>query len=157
MLAKSNSTQSFKGLAPASAASSHAKQMNRCIDTEHECIIRRLLWKRGLRYRKNVRTLPGKPDIVFLRERVAIFCDGDFWHGRDWARLSRKLRAGSNSAYWLQKIKGNRVRDRRVSRLLKRDGWTVIRVWEGDIQGKPEEVASTIEQVVIARRDAGQA
>src|ERR1019366_2552177 len=112
------STPSFKALSPASAASSRAKQMNRSADTKHECLIRSLLWRHGYRYRKNLRTLPGKPDIVFVSEHVAVFCDGDFWHGRDWPRLSRKLRAGANGTYWCQKIKSNRARNRRNNRLL---------------------------------------
>src|ERR1700729_2873440 len=90
----------FKGLSPASPASSRAKKMNRSTDTEHERLLRRLLWRQGLRYRKNVRALPGKPDIVFSAARIAVFCDGDFWHGRDWHRLSRKLRTGTNASYW---------------------------------------------------------
>src|SRR5260370_5324167 len=98
MNARLRLTPSFKGLSAASPASSHAKQMNRSSDTSHECLLRALLWRRGLRYRKNVRTLPGKPDIVFAAERVAVFCDGDFWHGRDWPRLSKKLRAGTNAS-----------------------------------------------------------
>lgn len=148
----SDRAPSFGGLVPASAASSLAKRMNRSTNTRHERLIRSLLWKRGLRYRKNVKALPGKPDIVFAGERVAVFCDGDFWHGRDWTRLARKLRTCSNGAYWLQKIRSNRSRDRRNTRLLEKNGWTVIRVWETDIHTKPEEMASAIEQLVLRRR-----
>lgn len=122
--------------------------MNRSSDTAHECLLRTLLWRRGLRYRKNVRALPGKPDIVFSAARVAVFCDGDFWHGRNWQLLSRKLRAGTNASYWIPKIKANRNRDRRTARLLEREGWIVIRFWETDIHDDPERVARAIEKLV---------
>ena len=148
MIANSTLAPSFRGLSAASEASSYAKKMNRSSDTAHEHLLRVLLWRRGLRYRKNVKTLPGKPDIVFSRERVAIFCDGDFWHGRNWERLSRKLRAGSNPTYWTQKIKANRRRDRQASRLLESEGWTVMRIWETDIHHYPERAVRAIEDLV---------
>jgi DNA mismatch endonuclease (patch repair protein) len=148
MNASSRPTPSFKGLSAASPASSRSKKMNRSADTEHECLLRSALWRQGLRYRKNVRALPGKPDIVFSAARVAVFCDGDFWHGRDWQRLSRKLRTGANASYWIPKIKTNRNRDRRNDRLLKREGWTVIRVWETDIHCNPQRAAQTIAECV---------
>ena len=130
--------------------SSRAKQRNRSSDTAHECLLRALLWRRGLRYRKNVRALPGKPDIVFSTARIAVFCDGDYWHGREWQRLShRKLRAGTNASYlWIAKIKANRNRDRRNDRFLEMEGWTVLRFWETDIHDDPERVACAIEKVV---------
>jgi DNA mismatch endonuclease (patch repair protein) len=152
MIASSTLAPSFRGLSAASQASSYAKKMNRSSDTAHEHLLRVFLWRRGLRYRKNVKSLPGKPDIVFARVRVAVFCDGDFWHGRNWQRLSRKLRAGSNPTYWIQKINANRRRDRRASRLLESEGWTVIRVWETDIHHYPERAARAIEDLVHTRQ-----
>jgi DNA mismatch endonuclease (patch repair protein) len=131
--------------------------MNRSSDTAHEHILRSLLWRRGLRYRKNLGSLPGKPDIVFPAARVAVFCDGDFWHGRNWELLSKKLRVGANAPYWVPKINANRNRDRRNNRLLKREGWTVVRFWETDIHEDPERSAQTIEALVRQarrRRDA---
>src|SRR5258708_30048230 len=94
MDSKGRTSPSFRGLRPASHSSSLAKRLNRSTDTKPERLIRSLLWKRGLRFRKNVKTVPGRPDIVFSKEQVAVFCDGDFWHGRDWTHLARKLRAG---------------------------------------------------------------
>jgi DNA mismatch endonuclease (patch repair protein) len=88
-----------------------------------------------------VRTLPGKPDIVFSAARVAVFCDG-FWHGRNWPELSRKLRTGKNASYWIPKIKANRIRDRQNQRLLERGGWTVIRLWETDIRRNSERAVA---------------
>jgi DNA mismatch endonuclease (patch repair protein) len=122
--------------------------MNRSSDTAHERLLRARLWRRGVRYRKNVRSLPGKPDIVISTARVVVFCDGDFWHGRDWQQLSRKLRAGTNASYWIPKIKSNRDRDRRNNRLLERKGWTVIRLWETEIHSDPERAAHAVEEIV---------
>ena len=82
---------SFIGCEPASRESSNAKSKNRRIDTHHELTLRRELWRMGLRYRKHATTLPGKPDIVFVRARVVVFCDGDFWHGRNWESCKEKL------------------------------------------------------------------
>jgi DNA mismatch endonuclease, patch repair protein len=148
MNARSRKTPSFSGLSPASHASSHAKKMNRGSDTVHERMLRTLLWKLGLRYRKNVRKLPGKPDIVFPGARVVVFCDGDFWHGRDWQRLSRKLGAGANASYWIPKIRANRIRDRQNDRLLKRERWIVIRIWETDIHRDPHQAARMVADLV---------
>jgi DNA mismatch endonuclease (patch repair protein) len=148
MNTSSKGLPSFQGMSPASRASSNAKKMNRHTDTSHERVLRRHLWKRGLRYRKNVKTLPGKPDIVFSTAKLVVFCDGDFWHGRDWRRLSRKLRGGSNAIYWIPKIGENRNRDRRNDRLLKKEGWTVIRIWETDIHRDPEQAVRAIEELV---------
>jgi DNA mismatch endonuclease (patch repair protein) len=142
---------SFVGLKPASDASSAAKRMNRSADTVHEKLLRRTLWKRGLRYRKNVATLPGKPDIVFASARVAVFCDGDFWHGRNWKQLSKQLQTRANAKYWCQKIRANITRDRRTTRLLETQEWLVVRLWEGDIVADPEGAASKIEDILRRR------
>lgn len=144
-------TPSYRGLQPASAASSHAKRANRPSDTQHELLLRRELWRIGLRYRKNVQTLPGKPDIVFLGPRVVVFCDGDFWHGRDWPTLRAKLEQGTNPDYWVAKIKSNIERDQRNTSLLEEAGWHVIRVWESDIKKDLCVVACHIRDVVRAR------
>jgi DNA mismatch endonuclease (patch repair protein) len=86
-----------------------------------------------LRFRKNVATLPGKPDIVFREKRVAVFCDGDFWHGRNWVQRRRKLLNGANHSYWIIKIQTNIDRDKRHNRELRKLGWKVVRLWETDI------------------------
>lgn len=139
---------SFSGLSAASKNSSYSKQRNTRTDTTHEVMLRRALFTRGLRYRKNVLTLRGKPDIVFSGARVVVFCDGDFWHGRDWRRLRTKLRGGSNGAYWEQKIRTNIARDRATNQLLRLEGWTVLRFWEADIRANPDLVARQISTVV---------
>jgi len=105
----------------------------------------------GFRYRKNVETLPGKPDIVFVRARVVVFCDGDFWHGRNWEEQKAKLCLGTNAEYWLSKIESNIKRDRLNNALLKADGWSVLRLWETDIKRDPQAAARLVKEVVIGR------
>jgi len=145
-------TPSFTGLIPASRAASWAKRMNRSTDTVHERLLRSALWRRGLRFRKNLSELPGKPDIVFTKARVAVFCDGDFWHGRRWNQLSKHLQKRANAVYWCQKIRANMLRDRRTTRLLKKQNWYVIRLWEGDIRADPELAAFRVENALLGRR-----
>ncbi|MGH9432052.1 MAG: very short patch repair endonuclease [Terriglobia bacterium] len=143
---------SFIGLKPASQAASLAKRMNRSADTVHEKLLRRVLWHRGLRFRKNLSELPGKPDIVFTKARVAVFCDGDFWHGRRWHQLSKYLQKRANAVYWCQKIRANMLRDRRTTRVLRKQHWHVIRLWEGDIRADPERAALQVENALLGRR-----
>jgi len=147
---------SFKGLEAASTASSRAKRNNRRQDTKHEVLLRRQLWRLGLRFRKNVDSLPGKPDIVFVGPRVAVFCDGDFWHGRKWQTLKPKLEQGTNATYWSAKIASNIERDLRNTALLQQSGWLVIRLWETDIKRDPGGAAAYIKSVVDARRPMTQ-
>lgn len=95
--------------------------------------------------------LPGRPDIVIVRARVVIFCDGDFWHGRDLRARIRRLARGHNAPYWVAKIRGNVVRDRAHDASLRRDGWLVLRYWETDIQADAEAIAKRI-ATRVARR-----
>jgi len=143
-------TPSFIGLHPASAQSSRTKRGNRSTGARHEEVLRRALWCCGLRYRKNVRSLPGKPDIVFRSARIAVFCDGDFWHGRHWARLQQHLSTGANAPYWTAKIARNRERDQEVTSKLQGLGWRVVRLWETDILADPAVAAAHILQVLNA-------
>lgn len=106
----------------------------------------------GLRFRKNVSGLPGKPDIVFPRARVIVFCDGDFWHGRHWHRLSTKLEEGTNPSYWVAKIRTNMERDQRNTAILEEDGWHVIRLWETDIKKDLQAAAQLVADAVTQRR-----
>jgi DNA mismatch endonuclease, patch repair protein len=142
---------SFSGLKPASASSSYSKRNNPPTDTQHELLLRRELWRMGLRFRKNVRQLLGKPDLVFASARVVVFCDGDFWHGRNWKSLRSKLSQGANASYWLAKIESNMSRDNRNKALLEAAGWQVIRVWETDISRNPSAVANSIRSAVDDR------
>ncbi|HEY6321583.1 MAG TPA: very short patch repair endonuclease [Thermoanaerobaculia bacterium] len=139
------STPSFKGRHPTSArASAAARGASRKTDTRCEVTLRSLLWRAGARFRKDVPSLPGRPDIVFPRARLVVFCDGDFWHGKDWSSRRRKLARGVNASYWVGKIEANRARDRRQTAQLEDSGWTVLRVWESAIQAAPRVVACDI-------------
>ncbi len=106
-------------------------------DTEPELMLRKALWKENLRYRVNYRKLPGKPDIVFTKYRVVVFCDGDFWHGHNWAirgLTSLEEELESYSDFWRAKIIRNIERDTEVNQALKGAGWSVVRIWESDIR-----------------------
>ncbi len=96
-------------------------------DTNIELILRKALWHKGYRYRKNVATLPGKPDIVFTKYKLAIFCDAEFWHGKDWETLRTKLEHGKNPTFWITKIEKNLERDNEIEQRLQYMGWTVLR------------------------------
>jgi len=136
---------------PSSEASSRAMRANRNRDTRPEILLRRALWASGVRYRKNVSGLCGKPDLVFPSARVVVFCDGDFWHGRNWHSLRPKLERRANAAYWVQKIAANRERDRRTRTLLRRAGWRVIALWEGDVRRDPTAAAAIIKEALRSR------
>jgi DNA mismatch endonuclease, patch repair protein len=116
-------------------------QRNRARNTGPELLLRSALRAYSLRYRLHDATLPGRPDLVFSSQRLVVFCDGDFWHGRYWARLRPQLNRRANAEYWIAKISANRHRDVLQRRALREAGWTVIRVWESEIRRNPEAVA----------------
>jgi DNA mismatch endonuclease (patch repair protein) len=119
------------------------------MNTRCELALRRELSRRGLRYRLHYTRLPGRPDIVFPKQRLVIFCDGDFWHGRDLSARLAKLVRGHNATYWVAKVQRNVERDRRQTRTLEESGWVVLRYWETDVLGRTNEIA---DQVVTALR-----
>ncbi len=121
-------------------------------DTSIEIILRKALWHKGYRYRKNDRSLPGSPDIVLKKYKVAIFCDGEFFHGKDWERLQMQLKNGSNSEYWLKKIERNIGRDDKNNKELFYRGWTVLRFWGKDIKDHTEECVQTIEEEIFRQK-----
>lgn len=145
-------TPSYKGLKPASENASKSKRSNGRVGTEHEKLLCKELRRLGLYFRMNTPGLPGKPDIVFRSANVVVFCDGDFWHGRNWRTLRQSLSKGTNSAYWIAKIRSNMQRDLRQTRLLKMQGWQVIRVWETDVKRDPIGTATFIKNAVNSRR-----
>lgn len=116
-------------------------------DTMPEITLRRLLWKRGLRYRVSTKNLPGKPDILFSRAKVAVFVDGEFWHGY---KLPPE-RLDQMSEYWRQKIRGNLERDRVNNERLKEMGYQVLRFFEKDIIRNSETLVDQIENVLKSR------
>jgi DNA mismatch endonuclease, patch repair protein len=145
-------TPSYAGLHPSSLrASIAARGSSRKTNTTPEQLLRAALWKEGLRYRTNKRDLPGVPDIVFVRHRLVVFVDGDFWHGKSWNKRKIMLRRGHNSDYWLAKIKGNMRRDFDRNRKLRAAGWTVLRIWESEIRRNINKVVNRIESIVGAR------
>jgi DNA mismatch endonuclease, patch repair protein len=147
---------SFRDLLPASPhASAAARGASKKSNTRCEVILRRELWRRGIRYRLHVPGLPGHPDIVFPRQRVLVFCDGDFWHGRNLEQRIAKLKRGHNSAYWVAKIRRNVERDQQQTSQLQTSGWVVMRVWENDVLLRTADVADQIAAVLAQHHSAG--
>ena len=93
--------------------------------------------------------MPGKPDIVLTKYKIAIFCDSEFFHGKDWEILKPRIERGSNSDYWLKKISNNRRRDDEVNKQLLFRGWTVIRFWGKDIQKNLDECVRVVEETIF--------
>jgi len=118
-------------------------------DTGIEVQLRKALWKNGYRYRKNYKELPGKPDIVLTKYKIAIFCDGEFFHGKDWEVLKPRLERGNNSDFWIRKISRNMERDDDVNKQLLFLGWTVIRFWGTEIEKNTDECIRVIEETIF--------
>lgn len=121
-------------------------------DTAPERLLRSALFRRGLRFRLHGKALPGRPDIVFATRRVIVFVDGDFWHGGGWkqrgfARLEDQF--ARNADFWIAKIQANMARDRKVTRQLRRLGWTVIRLWESQVRRSPERCAERVSKLLM--------
>lgn len=115
-------------------------------DSKIEILLRKALWSKGYRYRKNYTKLEGKPDIVLQKYKVAIFCDSEFWHGYDWE--VRKQDIKSNQDFWIKKIEGNIQRDVTVNKILKDQGWKVVRFWGKDIQKNLDACIDKIEKEI---------
>lgn len=118
-------------------------------DTGIEVKLRKALWEKGYRYRKNVGKLPGKPDIVLTKYKIAIFCDSEFFHGKDWEDLQQQLRRGKNADFWIEKIGKNRERDEEINKKLMFMGWTVIRFWGKDIKNDVNQCVKVIEETIF--------
>lgn len=114
-------------------------------DTTIELALRKALWGKGIRYRKNCKALIGKPDIAITKHKIAVFCDSEYWHGYDWENQNQKIK--SNREYWIPKIERNMARDKEVNAALEQDGWTVIRLWERQIR---KELNSCVDEVLSA-------
>lgn len=109
-------------------------------NTKIEVLLAKSLWHRGIRYRKNVKSILGSPDIAIKKYKIAIFCDGDFWHGKNY----NDKEFTTNKTYWDNKIKHNRERDLEVTIKLRDLGWTVIRFWESDIKKNLKECTDSV-------------
>lgn len=118
-------------------------------DTKIEVLLRRALWQKGIRFRKNYKKLPGSPDIVLTKCKIAIFCDGEFFHGKDWEVLKPRLEKSNNSEFWISKISRNRERDDEVNKQLLFQGWTVIRFWGNDIKKCTHECVKVVEEAIF--------
>lgn len=118
-------------------------------DTSIEVKLRKELWHKGYRYRKNYKKLPGSPDIALTKYKIAVFCDSEFFHGKDWEVLKARLEKGSNPDYWIKKIERNRDRDVENDKKLLFLGWTVIHFWGKDILQNTEECIRVIEETLF--------
>lgn len=121
-------------------------------NTSIEVVLRKALWNRGFRYRKNYKGLPGSPDIVLTKYRIAIFCDSEFFHGKDWDALKSRLEKSNNSEYWIKKISRNRQRDDEINKRLSFMGWTVVRFWGKEILTNSDECVSVIEDIIWSQK-----
>lgn len=117
--------------------------------TSIEIQLAKALWKKGYRYRKNYGKLPGKPDLALTKYKIAIFCDGEFFHGKDWEVLRPRLEHGNNGKFWIEKIMKNQHRDDEVNKQLRYMGWTVIRFWGKDILKRPDECVRVVQETIF--------
>lgn len=120
-------------------------------NSKPEVALRKALWHFGYRYRIHDRRLPGKPDLVFAKQKTVVFVDGDFWHGHNWRKKREKIK--SNAAFWIPKIERNMQRDREVTAQLDALGWRVVRIWEHEL--KKAEFGATVSRVVRLLNEAG--
>lgn len=115
-------------------------------DTSIELLLRKRLWKEGIRYRKNYNRVCGKPDIAITKYKIAVFCDSEFWHGKDFEKSAERI--GANSDYWQLKIKRNIERDIAVTNALTEAGWTVLRFWGKDIVKNTDNCINKIKAII---------
>ena len=118
-------------------------------DSQIEQLLRKELWTRGIRYRKNVNRIYGKPDIVFIGKKIAVFCDSEFWHGYNWEERKKDFK--SHQEFWIPKIERNMKRDVEVTERLESEGWTVFRFWGNEIKKNTAQCADIIEKAVHSK------
>ena len=111
-------------------------------NTSIERKLRSILWRKGYRYRKNVKNILGKPDIVFRKKRLLIFCDSSFWHGKSFDKKVKRIK--TNYKYWVEKIRTNIKRDKLTMHKLQAEKWNVLRFWDVDIENNPEKIVKKI-------------
>ena len=125
----------------------------RCKNTRIEVLLCKELRKRGYGYRKNYKELPGKPDIVLTKYKIAIFCDGEFFHGKDWSTQKERIQQGNNPEYWISKIERNMARDEEINKELLHLGWIVLRFWGQEIKKDAISCINEIENAIIERKN----
>ena len=118
-------------------------------DSKIELVLRRALWNKGYRYRKNYARLPGKPDIVLIKYRIAVFCDSEFFHGKNFEQLKIQLSKSKNAEFWINKIQKNIEHDQEINKKLNALGWTVIRFWGKDIIKNTDQCVQTIDDIIF--------
>lgn len=128
---------------------SHRMSLIRSSGTKPERLVASLLRQSRIRFRRHAK-LPGTPDFVLVESNVAVFADGDFWHGRSFEESKAKL-----SPFWKDKITRNRARDRRVDKALRRLGYSVVRLWETDVYRKPQRCVDRIWKAHLTKSEAG--
>lgn len=124
-------------------------QRIRSKDTKIEVLLRKALWHHGIRYRKNYSKIPGKPDIAITKYKIAVFCDSEFFHGKDWDDLRPRLLKGDNGEFWVKKIGKNREHDEEINKKLAFLGWTVIRFWGTDIKKNLDNCVRVVEESIF--------
>ncbi len=120
-------------------------------DTKAEIALRKALWANGIRYRKNYAKLPGKPDIAIVKNKIAIFVDGEFWHGYNWEE--KKQRIKPNRSYWIPKIDKTIKRDKENNEKIRKIGWTVLRFWEHEIKKDLEKCTLEVLKKIQERKE----
>jgi DNA mismatch endonuclease Vsr len=118
-------------------------------DTKIEKMLGSAMFSIGLRYRKQYKAL-GRPDFAFPKQKVAVFCDSSFWHGRDWSTAKEKIKV--RREFWIPKIERNIQRDKEVVDRLESEGWLVIRFWDCQIESDPESCAAIVKEEVLSRK-----
>ena len=118
-------------------------------DTKAELLLRKALYHNGYRFRKNWNALPGRPDIVLTKQKIAIFCDGEFFHGKDY---DKKKPVDHNHAYWDAKIRRNMERDLEVTRQLRSMGWVVLRFWNRDVLKNLDKCLAAVQETVFEQK-----
>ena len=116
-----------------------------------ETILAKRLWHEGYRYRRNYKKLPGSPDIALTTYRVAVFVDGEFWHGENWDERKAKLK--HNREYWIEKIEENMARDKRVDGQLQEMGWTTVHFWEKQVLKHTDECLQVVLELLEKKND----
>ena len=124
----------------------------RSINTRPELLLRKSLWARGIRYNINVNALPGSPDIVIKKARLAVFVDGEFWHGYNWEEKKKRIKA--NRKFWIPKIQRNMQRDNENNLMLKKLGYEVLRFWEHQVKKQPVKCISKVMKAIDRTKSA---
>ena len=125
---------------------SHIRSNN----TSIELLLRKALWHEGIRYRKNLKTLPGSPDIAITKYKIAVFCDGEFWHGKNWDTKKNAIK--TNSDFWIAKIERNIKRDNKNERELEKMGWVVLRYWGNEINKELADCVNEIKEIIYRNK-----